>query len=407
MKRAFASLFLFTLLFALSSLPVLGQAYATVEGIVKDDKGQPIAGAELVWKNEDNGHNYKVKTDKNGHYLSLGLDIGKYTITTSKDGKVLNTDNHFQIGTGEVKYDVDLKQAEETTMAEEAKKSGLTPDQIKQQQEQNQKIQQYNAKVKDVNAKLKEAVALMQAQPPDYDKAIAMLNDIAQTVPNEDVIWGDLGAAYLDSAQTQTDPAEKAKRNLAAHDDLQKAIDLKKGPAPGQPAAGAPAGSAPSAPAKPATPEDNKRVAGYYANMGSASARLGKADEAAADFKQAAELDPEKAGNYYFNLGIVLHNSAKDADGKKQAVAAFDKAIAADPNKADAYYLKGTDLIALATTDSSGKLSAPDGTAEAFQKYLELQPNGPHAEESKQMLAALGSSVETGFGNKKTSTKKK
>jgi hypothetical protein len=51
-------------------------------------------------------------------------------------------------------------------------------------------------------------------------------------------------------------------------------------------------------------------------------------------------------------------------------------------------------------------LSAPDGTAEAFQKYLQLQPNGPHAEEAKQMLAALNQSIETGYG-KKTATKKK
>ncbi len=32
------------------------------------------------------------------------------------------------------------------------------------------------------------------------------------------------------------------------------------------------------------------------------------------------------------------------------------------------------------------KMVAPPGTAEAFQKYLELQPNGTYAEPSKQML---------------------
>ena len=147
-------------------------------------------------------------------------------------------------------------------------------------------------------------------------------------------------------------------------------------------------------------------MAAYYDNFGAAAARLGKGDEASEAYKQAAETDPAHAGNYYYNLGVVLHNTAKDADGKKQAAAAFDKAIQADPNKAEAYYLKGTDLISLSTADSSGKLSAPDGTAEAFQKYLQLQPNGPHAEEAKQMLAALNQSIETGYG-KKTATKKK
>jgi hypothetical protein len=51
---------------------------------------------------------------------------------------------------------------------------------------------------------------------------------------------------------------------------------------------------------------------------------------------------------------------------------------------------------------------APDGTAEAFQKYLELQPTGPHAEEAKAMLQGLGSPVETSYGTqkKKPATKK-
>ncbi len=80
---------------------------------------------------------------------------------------------------------------------------------------------------------------------------------------------------------------------------------------------------------------------------------------------------------------------------------AFDKAIAADPKNADAYYLKGSNLIGLAKTDSSNKVIAPPGTAEAFQKYLELQPNGPHAADAKSMLALVGSTLETTYGKKK------
>jgi hypothetical protein len=50
---------------------------------------------------------------------------------------------------------------------------------------------------------------------------------------------------------------------------------------------------------------------------------------------------------------------------------------------------------------------APPGTADAFQKYLELQPTGPYADVAKQMLASIGSSVETGFGTKKKAAPKK
>jgi hypothetical protein len=51
--------------------------------------------------------------------------------------------------------------------------------------------------------------------------------------------------------------------------------------------------------------------------------------------------------------------------------------------------------------DSNSKVVAPPGTAEAFQKYLELQPNGPHAAEAKSMLALVGSTLETTYGTKK------
>ncbi|HSB74897.1 MAG TPA: hypothetical protein VLC12_04560, partial [Terriglobales bacterium] len=85
----------------------------------------------------------------------------------------------------------------------------------------------------------------------------------------------------------------------------------------------------------------------------------------------------------------------------------FDKAIAADPNKADAYYWKGVNLLGKATTDKEGKMTAPPGTAEAFNKYLELQPQGTYADAAKQMLASIGASVETSFGKGKKKTTKR
>ena len=181
-----------------------------------------------------------------------------------------------------------------------------------------------------------------------------------------------------------------------------KPIDLLKQRSGSQPQQSAPQGQQGGASATA-----NVKLAAYYDNLGAAAARLGKTEEAANAYRQAAELDPAGASNHYFNLGAVLTNSATDQNAKKQAAEAFDKAIAADPNKAEAYYWKGTNLMALATSDSQGKIKAPDGTAEAFQKYLELQPNGSHAEEAKQMLAALNQSVETTFGAKKGTTKKK
>ena len=130
-------------------------------------------------------------------------------------------------------------------------------------------------------------------------------------------------------------------------------------------------------------------------------AKSGKTDDAVKAYNQAAQSDPAGAATYYFNEGAIMTNTGKVDD----AIAAFDKAIAADPAKADAYYWKGVNLMGKATLKGD-KMVAPDGTAEAFNKYLELQPTGQFADPAKQMLASIGASVQTSFGNKKKASKK-
>jgi hypothetical protein len=52
-------------------------------------------------------------------------------------------------------------------------------------------------------------------------------------------------------------------------------------------------------------------------------------------------------------------------------------------------------------------MGPPEGTAEAFNKYLELEPEGKFAEQSKAMLQALGETVQTSYGKPKAAAKKK
>ena len=89
-----------------------------------------------------------------------------------------------------------------------------------------------------------------------------------------------------------------------------------------------------------------------------------------------------------------------NANKTDEAVKAYDKAIAADPTKAEAYYYKGIALLGKATVKGD-KMIAPEGTAEAFNKYLELKPDGPLAEPAKQMLATIGAKVQTSYGTRK------
>jgi len=396
MKRSFVSAFLFAILCAIFAVPAVAQT-ATVKGVCKDPQGNPLTDAQVVWHNNDNGRTFNLKTNKKGEYFSLGIEPGKYTVTLSKDGKELDKVNNYPVSTDEMTLDFDIKKSQEQAVQDTAKQHGMTPEQVKQMQEQAANAEKYNSNIKAINEKFNAANAALKATPPQYDTAIASLTEATQLGPNEDLVWFRLGQTYLDSAKTATDPADKTKRYTEAYNDIQKAVDLKK-----TAMSSAPQGAAPAKPPAPGGVSDQARMAAYYDNLAAASAKIGKSDDAVNAYKQAAELDPAHAGQYYYNLGAVLTNSnmSNDVNVRKQAIEAFDKAIAADPNRADAYFWKGQNYMGMATTDSSGKIAVPEGTAESYQKYLELQPSGPHAEEAKQMLAALNANVETTYGKK-------
>jgi hypothetical protein len=48
---------------------------------------------------------------------------------------------------------------------------------------------------------------------------------------------------------------------------------------------------------------------------------------------------------------------------------------------------------------ADGKVTPVPGTADAFQKYLQLKPDGPFADSAKSMLASLGSTIDTSYKN--------
>ena len=384
MKKYFA-IFSLVVLFAGLSVPsAIAQASGTVKGVCKDQQGNPIVDGVLVWVNQDNGQKYTLKTNKKGEYFSLGIAPGSYLVTLYKNAddakanKELFHMNKFPVQLDENTLDFDLKKQAEDT----AKGQGLTPEQIKQMQEQKEKAEKEKNTVGKLNEKLAAANAAMQSG--DFETAIASLNEANQTDATRDLIWFKLGDAYRLSVAKQTDPAEKQKRLESAVEAYQKAIQLKQGADNSK------------------DPNANKTIAAYYNNMAEAYAKSNKIDDAVKTYALAAQADPTNATQYYFNTGAVCTNAGKVDD----AIAAFDKVIAADPNKADAYYWKGVNMIGKATLQGD-KMVAPPGTADAFQKYLELQPTGANADAAKQMLASIGASVETTYGTTKKKPPKK
>lgn len=383
MKKNLSVLLFAMFVLALCSPALIAQASGTIKGVCKDVQGAPIPDAILVWTNTDNGQKYTLKTNKKGEYFSLGITPGKYNIMLYKNAedqkanKESDSVKGFQVQLDENSLDFDLKKEQE----DQAKGKGLTPEQLKQMQEQQAKQQKEVTTVKSLNEKLNAAKAAGDAG--DYDTAIANLTQANQVDPSRDLIWFKLGDYYRLSAPKQTDTAEKTKRLDSAIEAYNKAIELKQ-----------------ATPDKDAA-KQSASLAAYYNNLAEAYAKSNKVDDAVKTYAQAAQTDPTAAAQYYFNTGAVLTNAGKVDD----AITAFDKVIAADPNRADAYYWKGVNMIGKATLKGD-KMDAPAGTAEAFQKYLELQPTGSYAEPAKQMLAQIGGSVETSFGNKKKPAKK-
>ena len=222
-------------------------------------------------------------------------------------------------------------------------------------------------KIEALNHMLEQAAAARQAD--DYPKAVSIMQEATRQEPTQSVLWASLGQSHL-GAKQYPEAIEALKRALAL------------------------------------SPER----ASYHNLLGTAYLRRRQLDDAVGEFKTAAELndknpsDPrhnDNAAMYWFNAGATLTVQGKP----DEANAAFDKAIAADPKKAEAYYQKGINLIGRAKIDKDGKMTAPEGTQEAFQKYLELSPDGQFAEPAKQMLAMIGAKIETDYGTAKKTKK--
>ena len=349
-------------------IPAAFAQTGSIKGVVKDDQGKPIAGATVEMTSKENGRKYNLKVDKHGNIFSLGIAAGTYDVKLIQDGKAIWAINGFPVRLDENKLDIDL--AKEKQSAQQ----GMS-EQQKQQQAQNEQIQKENVKIKGLNEKLAAAKAASDAG--NFEQAVQVLTEATQMDPNRDILWFKLGDAQRSVASKATDPAAKKAAFEGSIESYNKAIQI--------------AGNA-----KPDV------IGAAYNNVGEAYAKTGQTDQAIKSYEQAATINPAGAGGYYFNEGAVLTNTGKVDD----AIKAFDKTIQADPSKAAAYYWKGVNLMGKATLKGS-KMEAPEGTAEAFNKYLELEPTGQYADPAKQMLASIGADVQTSFGKAKSSAKKK
>ncbi len=340
---------------------------AAFEGTVKGPDGKPVQGAQMKIERQDVKGNYTVKTDKKGHYFYGGLPLGNYKITAMIDGQ----DRGFQTGRTKVGETIDvsfdLKAGDAPPVDNDAGR-GLSAADKAAQEKQDKANSAAMAKNKALNEAFNAGKTAAAAN--NWDGAIDGFSKATEVDPNQHVVWGNLADSYAARAKTKTGADQTADLGKAA-EAYQKALAIK--------------------------PDD----AAYHNNYALVLAQEKKYDDAQAELTKAAQADPTNAGKYYFNLGAVYVNTG-NADA---AAAAFKKAIEVDPNYAEAYYQYGLSLMGKATVDN-GKTIAPPGTAEAFQKYLDLAPTGPNAQTAKDMITSLGATVQTNFSNRPAPKKK-
>lgn len=372
----------------LMAAPAFSQAgTATVHGHVNNAAGQVLTSGDVKFT-KDKTVAYKdakflkdAPIDSNGDYKATGVTPGDYFVYVVQGDKVAD-----QLPLTVKASDTDLTLNDDMTRDEYIK--AMTPEARKELEEfkkKNAAVVDANKVIAQLNATLKTVRADLAAAAPNKDdvsKDVASMKQAVDAKADVGLLWltyGDTLQAQGNHLKSEDKKAGKAptsdtdmtKDYTDAVDAYKKAIALD------------------SAAAKP----NVAGLAADYNQLGNADTQLGKTDDASAAFDSAAKTDPTKAGMYYKNAAAVLYNAGQ-MDG---ALAAADKAIAADPNAADAYYIKGQALVTKTTADSTGKLVAPPGCIEAYQKFVSLAPNDPKVPQVEQVLESLGQKIDTKY----------
>jgi tetratricopeptide (TPR) repeat protein len=344
-----------------------------IRGQILDVSGKPWAdmGIQIV---SDMGAKQGGKTDKDGNFTFRNLRAGTYSVFVQlpAPNKPYETVCRVQ-GGQEARADVNFKDvvAKQPGAAEQAKKA----------EEEKSKFEGMKAHFTAGNALVdqeRQVKADLQKAPADQRDALkqkltdlsnqaateyqAAQKSVPEKDPNQHLFWAKLGEAY-----------DLAGRNDESIQAYQQAIV-----------------------AKPDVPGD-------YNNLGNVLARAGKIEEAKAAYTKSAELDPPNAAMAWRNFGISLYNANRLSD----AVEPLQKAAELDPKSAQTWYLLGASLVSKMTTKKVGdkeEVQFAPGTVDAYEKALELDPNGPYGAQAKQgldMLKQLAPGIETKVNVKK------
>jgi tetratricopeptide (TPR) repeat protein len=287
-------------------------AQGGVSGTILDGQNKPIEGASITLEAVDNGRKFNTKTDSKGEFFQIGLIKGSYRLTVEKGGVKAE-----QLVTVEASNRVTKMRPLALTAGGNAPGGAAAA----------------------LRKLFDEGAAAEKAG--NHDEAIAKYTEAAGMSPKCDQCYTGIGIAQAGK-----------KDYAAAEASFKKALEVK--------------------------PDSSEAYAGL-ANIYNAQRKF---DEAAAASAKATELAGAGGGlaggnpDAMYNQGVILWNSGKVADAKKQ----FEAVIAANPNHAEAHYQLGMALV------NEGNLK---GAGAEFETYLKLAPTGPNAAQAKALAAQL------------------
>ncbi len=372
-------------LFALLLAGPAGAQFTLVEGEVRDLEGKPFPDVTVLLKSDSSGQVQETKTDRKGLFVFNGVRTGIWTLTVKVKGEVQHERKIQVTSSGAERVVVNFKDMLAAQTAEEVAE---------------------RKKLEEDRAKFVGMKAHFDAGRASLDQAIVTRNELQRTpVPDRGPLTEKLAqqsTAAISELEAAKQAAPQADPNLhIVVSNLGQAYEI--------------AGRYDDAVAAYAKASELKpEITGYYQGLGTAQAKAGKVAEAIATCDKAAALPAAAAAAAdsaqataacYGNVGIILQNATK----MKESIEPFRKATAVNPSNADYWFWLARGLVnamEFKTEGTTMKTIIQPGTAEAYQKYLELAPNGRYAQDSKDGLAML-EAIAPGIQTKVTAKKKK
>jgi tetratricopeptide (TPR) repeat protein len=198
------SLLMFALALAVAT-PALAQGVA--RGVVKDDKGQPVADAKVLFEmtGAGTGRKYETKSDKKGEFIQVGLASGPYDVRAEKDKLASNVRGiTVRAGAQIVVQELVLAVASAAAAAENAAKGAA----LKKVFEEGVALSTAN-KHQEAIAKFNEGIAVNDrcadcynnigysyTQLKDWDKAEAAYKKSTEIRPDDAVAYNGLATVY-------------------------------------------------------------------------------------------------------------------------------------------------------------------------------------------------------------------